>query len=823
MRETLARWIIYKRGIFLAIMAVITAFFAWGAKDVKVATVFTELLPSNHRFVKTFLDHPNFGNPLTIQIMVRRTDGSIYNPETLGKVWDLTRDIDLAPAIDHDQILSISTEKARYAEATPFGIESKPLMGDHAPANAAEVKEFQERLAKAPGISRFLISPDGTATLIRATFIERLLDYGKTFEFTQHLVEQARCTVKVNKDGSCPAGKLDTHHEVHAAGQPMLTGWVYRYESEMMYIFGITIGLMLLLLVLYTRNLAGVVTPIVVSVVCAIWGFGLAGWLGHNVEPLILIVPLLLVARSISHAVQQTERYYELLFELGDPSTGKLADKRFAAFHALRVMVAPGVVGIITDILGLYLIAIAPIPMLQKFAIFCGWWAVALIPGDAFLTPVVLSYLPVPHNVESIVSPTKRTPLHRSIFWLLGRAAACAHGSAAKYTTAVSVLVILASIFVVVTRLELGNAASGSSLLWPDSEYNSAVMNLNKYFPGLNTLEVVFEGKHPQAMRSADAEIAMQRIQRRIESDPNPPSATLSFADYPPEANRLFSGGNPKWLPLDSTDRAVNAAVGALLIGNNPKNFSNVADFTLSNGTVSLWYKDKAQGTIERALKQADDAIKMVGADHKDFRIRMASGTIALQKSVNDTVHVYHWLILGLLVTTIFITVSLAYRSLVGGFILLLSVNVANLLLLVAMVILGIGLDVNTMPVAAIGIGVGIDYGIYLLSRICEEYQTHHDYGAAIDAAVTTTGKAIFFTATIVVVGILPWYFMSNLKFLADMGLLLVLIMLINAALALIFVPLLVYLIKPAFVRREDQLLGEKLEVGVAHSAAAGE
>ena len=60
------------------------------------------------------------------------------------------------------------------------------------------------------------------------------------------------------------------------------------------------------------------------------------------------------------------------------------------------------------------------------------------------------------------------------------------------------------------------------------------------------------------------------------------------------------------------------------------------------------------------------------------------------------------------------------------------------------------GLDVNTLPIAAIGIGVGIDYGIYLLSRICEEYQGHKDYGAAIYAAVATTGKAIFFTATIV-------------------------------------------------------------------------
>ena len=75
------------------------------------------------------------------------------------------------------------------------------------------------------------------------------------------------------------------------------------------------------------------------------------------------------------------------------------------------------------------------------------------------------------------------------------------------------------------------------------------------------------------------------------------------------------------------------------------------------------------------------------------------------------------------------------------------------------------------LPITAIGIGVGIDYGIYLLSRICEEYQLHESYEKAIAEAVGTTGKAIFFTATIVLIAILPWYFLSELKFLADMGL----------------------------------------------------
>ena len=187
----------------------------------------------------------------------------------------------------------------------------------------------------------------------------------------------------------------------------------------------------------------------------------------------------------------------------------------------------------------------------------------------------------------------------------------------------------------------------------------------------------------------------------------------------------------------------------------------------------------------------------------------MATGAIALQQSVNDTVDLYQWYILAALNAVILLTCSVAYGSVLAGILLLIPVNLSNLMLGSVMVLMGIGLDVNTLPIAAIGIGVGIDYGIYLLSRICEECSGDDDYGAAIQTAVMTTGKAIFFTATIVLISILPWYFLSGLKFLADMGLLLVLVMLINMAVALIGVPLLVYLLKPRFVNADIAWLQE--------------
>ena len=789
-RHNLAVATIRNRGLTLFLVGLVTVFFAVGLTKVDLRTIFSDLFPKNHPFVETFKDHPNFGNPLTVTMMVKVKDGDIYNPETLAKIWNLSRDIDLAPAVDHDQILSIASEKARFAEATPFGIDSKPLMGDAPPSTPEEIAEFKRRVDKAPNVQAFLISQDETATMITATFIERLLDFGVTFEFIQEMVER----------------ESDARHEVYIAGAPILTGWVYTYQLQMLGIFAVTAAALFLSLLFYMRNVPGVLTPIIVSAVAAIWGFGFVGWIGDPIEPLIMVVPLLLIARSFSHCVQFIERYYELYHLLGD--------KRKAAEQALTVMMAPGALGIITDATGLFLIALAPIPVMERFALFCGFWAMILVPANLFLSPILLSFFPKPKNVGALLGTDSKARVHNQIFEILNAISRLSHGRRARTTT---IVVVILSVFSIgmMTQIRVGNPVEGSNLLWYDSDYNEAVRQINRHFPGLMTLEIVFEGKEENSriVKMSDTIKSMNAIQRYLEAQPNPPAATLSFADYLPEANRLYSGGNPKWAPLDYDDVSINAAAGALLMGSSTKAYSHVADFELKNGAVSLWYKDNKQATVDTALAQTRAAIEEVGVEHDAFRIRLGTGAIALQQSVNDTVDLYQWIILAALNLVILITCSLAYKSIWAGFILLIPVNMSNVFLGAVMVMMGIGLDVNTLPIAAIGIGVGIDYGIYLLSRICEEHRDSQDYGDAIRKAVSTTGKAIFFTATIVLLSILPWYFLSGLKFLADMGLLLVIIMLINMVVALVVLPLLVYLFKPAFVDREHIIVSESSDV----------
>jgi predicted RND superfamily exporter protein len=505
--------------------------------------------------------------------------------------------------------------------------------------------------------------------------------------------------------------------------------------------------------------------------------------------------------------VQATERYYELLHD-GHP-------KEKAAELSLVSLVAPGTLGIFTDVAGLLLVALAPISAMERFALFTGLWALNLIPCSVFLTPILLSLMPKPRNIEHMLGTDGRSgPVQRGIVATLDTFASLSQGRKAPYTATVFAIIAVAAGYLM-SQVKVGNPVEGTNLLRYDAKFNEAVREINQHFPGSMTMEVIFEGKENQRIvRQSDTLTAMRDLQHCLESSPHPPSATLSFADLAPEANRVFSGGNPKWSPLDNDDASASAAVIGLMAGTSAKAFLHVTDFEQKNGTVSLWYSNNKQETVDNALTEARRCVEKVGAEQKNFTIRLASGAIALQQSVNDTVVRYELRILLALNLVILIGCSFAYRSVVAGILLLIPVNVGNALLTASMSLAGLGLDVNSLPIVAIGIGVGIDYGIYLLTRICEEYQgaANKDVGLAIRISLRTCGKAIFFTATLMTIGLAPWYFLSELKFLSDMGLLLVTVMLYNMLLALILLPLLVYMLKPRFLDSDISALSESLE-----------
>jgi hypothetical protein len=125
------------------------------------------------------------------------------------------------------------------------------------------------------------------------------------------------------------------------------------------------------------------------------------------------------------------------------------------------------------------------------------------------------------------------------------------------------------------------------------------------------------------------------------------------------------------------------------------------------------------------------------------------------------------------------------------------------------MAITKMGMTINVLPVAAIGAGLGVDYGIYMLSRIGDEFKQTGDFKLAIKHAFSTTGRAVVVTGLTVIVGIIFWYF-SALRFQAEMGFLLAFLLLMNVFGALFLVPSLTYLFRPGFLLKTPKKEGGK-------------
>ncbi len=149
----------------------------------------------------------------------------------------------------------------------------------------------------------------------------------------------------------------------------------------------------------------------------------------------------------------------------------------------------------------------------------------------------------------------------------------------------------------------------------------------------------------------------------------------------------------------------------------------------------------------------------------------------------------------------VFILCALTYRSFWAGIYFLIPITISNYLTYAAMGAIGIGLDVNALPVVALGVGLGVDYGLYVIGRIEEAYSRTGDLIKATGEAMLTAGRAVFFTAATMVLGIIFWAF-SFLRFQAEMGILLAFWMTVSMLGGLILLPAMVVTFKPKFVTR---------------------
>ncbi len=180
-----------------------------------------------------------------------------------------------------------------------------------------------------------------------------------------------------------------------------------------------------------------------------------------------------------------------------------------------------------------------------------------------------------------------------------------------------------------------------------------------------------------------------------------------------------------------------------------------------------------------------------------EVNLRLATGNVGVMAAINDEVRAVKRLILYMLYGAVFLMCLISFRSPRAALCIVLPLVLVTELGHALMVYLDIGMKINTLTVVALGVGIGVDYGIYIFARMRESLLAGKPLTEAYFASLKTTGIAIFYTALTLAVGVGTWVF-SDLKFQADMGVMLTFMFVVNMIAAIVFLPALCrWLLRP--------------------------
>jgi predicted RND superfamily exporter protein len=745
-----------------------------GAWKIRSDIILWHLFPYSHPY---FQLHARFsrvfgGGGSTAVIAVKDLQGDIFNEQSLQKVKKITDEVLSWDEICRLLTTSMATHSTKVVKTKARGeISMDPLMYPDIPRSEPEIELLKQHLFSNPAYDGSLVSSDGTAALIITEFKDDI-SYERAFELLRSLVTRYS----------------DDRTSVHIVGFPMLLGWICSYKHQMFFVFVLSILLMIVILYVVFRNMVGMIAPVAMSGICAALGLGFIGWTGINFSPLLYVLAFLVGARMLSNAVQITNRYIEELRLSGDPQT--------ACYETMRAMTMPNAAAVATDVAGFMVLTLAKIVLMLHTAIMMSFWMLT-IGLSGILVPIICSYLPM----KSIGKPETQRESDKLANFLAGLVRFTLHRASGVAWAVVAIIVVLGTWQT--SRLKVGDPTPGSPLLWPDHTYNQDEAFINRAFKASSESLTLYYDGEPGSVYDPEVLVTFEQFDRHMaETLPDIYKSSMSIINLVRMMNLTYHDGDQFWFQLPRDRILLEGILGMVRQQAGSAALGRYLDPGLERTQITLFFADHTSGNMLRIKEAAYGFFDEHPMEISRGRFHLAGGSIGLEIALNEEMKAMHFQMDVAVLGAIFLMCWLAFRSLVAGIMLTLPLILSNLVAYTYMSFADIGLTTSTLPCAAVGVGVGVDFAIYLYSRCIEEFRQQDDWETTILRSVRTGGKGILFSGITLILPLAAWYLIAPLKFQAQMGFFLAMLLFVNMAAAFTLHPMMIMLIKPSFMKR---------------------
>lgn len=586
--------------------------------------------------------------------------------------------------------------------------------------------------------------------------------------------------------------------KIYLGGTPVL--WVMEHElsdKDFKFLFPIVFLVIMLLLLIFFRNIQGVYLPMIIVMGSVVWSLGLMSIFNIKLSVIGNVIPVILTAIGTADAIHILSNYYEEL-------TNGL-DKETALEKTMDRLARPIVMTSITTMVGFGALATSKIWMIRDFGIFTSIGIFIAMVFSLTVVPAILTLSKGTIRRKSLMKEIVRRDGGIFNNWgiLLEKR---------KWVFMSIIVIVICAVVYGASKVVI--EYSPNDLFKISSDVRKAHGFFNKHFAGVTSLNIVLESNNDNAFKGPELLKNVETLQKKI-SEHSQVGKAISVIDYVKRMNFVMHNENESynrvprnvekvmdidWLEVEGEEIKVEQEVEVkgydqisqyflLYEGAGGKDLKKVIDNQYKQANLNVFLKTDNSTTNKEVINTIRRYCKEIFTN--DINVSFSGVSTLFIVLADMIIKGQIWSIvfsMGIVLITIMIMIRSPFLGILG----VLPIVFTVLSNFAIMALVRVPLDIGTSLVSSIAIGIGVDYCIHYLAWMSEERRKGLTINEAAKMALNGVGKPIMLNAMVVAAGFLVLTF-SNFMPIVNFGWMVCVTMIICSVSTLTIIPAILF------------------------------
>ena len=716
----LVRLILRNRITILVLIALLTAFMGYKAKDVKLQYESSSILPdsdSTNIVYKSFIKQ--FGADGTVMFL-GIVDSDLFRLSNFRDFYDLSDSLKKIRGVEGVVSITRLFQLVKNDSLKQFEFLA---VCPQKPATQHELDSIKALIYSLPFYEGLVYNKTTSATLVALTLDKKLINSKDRLRLIKEIKSMVERFSERNKV------------DVHYSGLPYIRTLVAKMlENEMKLFMVLAIVVSALFLFIFFRSAKAVIFPILIVIISVVFALGLMALFGYKITMLTAIIPPLLIVIGVENCIFILNKYHY-----------EYSHHRNQAKALSRVIQRIGMANLLTNAAtatGFAAFIITNNKLLVEFGLIAAINIMVVYVLSLTLVPIFFSFLPPPkkRHTRHIQDSIAKSFIDKAVFWVT------------HYRNPIYIAMGIFIVTGIIGALQLRTSGTIVDDISKRDPIYKDLLFFEKHFKGIMPLEITIDTKKKKGVMQLSTLKRIDRLQDRLKTYPEL-SKALSIVEVIKTARQAFYQGDPAYYGLPSANELAFMADYIPQFKSKKRTIINsFLDSNLQVTRVSVQMANVGTHKIDSIQKTLKPTIDSIFNPEK-YEVQITGTSVVFLKGTNFLIRNL-WESIALAVVVIAILLAFLFASWRMILISMIPNLIPQLMTGALMGFLGIPIKPSTILIFSIALGISVDNSIQFLSRYrLQLKRTGHNIPSSVISALKETGYSMIYSSTVLFFG----------------------------------------------------------------------